>query len=217
MTSGVICPRTDLYVGPGSGASFDPGYQWLSLSKEAGDKNKHFSTLSHKSRVLPYPEKDRISGGFHVPFELDSTPGVNSVITQEIGKLKVRDLRTPIVKSTVDGETEEDDKRGGQKILDGGIDVNNLLKEERLNFLTNYSTRRQVREMGFKADVDSVICTETEKGFRITNEYNGSKLFSCMDLKIIECQRAQCMVFRKKEMWRTDQDRVKTEAFSPMR
>ena len=131
------------------------------------------ATSKQKTRQLPDAEDDRLLEGLRVPFDLDSMPGINSVITQEIGKLKPKDLRMAIERNIADKAKRADEQaklseKGG---VANTLDINSILSDERMNFDTAHVSKRQIREMAFLADVDGVVSTEQEKGFRISNEY----------------------------------------------
>jgi len=88
-----------------------------------------------RTGLLPPPEGDRIMEGLRVPPNLDTVPGVNFVITQEVGKLKPKDLKLAIDKNRAERELRAEEQRriraegGGAGVLDlGGI-----LAEERMN------------------------------------------------------------------------------------
>lgn len=213
--AGLLKPR-----GPGGGAVFDPGAQWLtsSISEKRIQRESKGITGPLASTILPPPEQDRLIEGVRIPPNLDNMPGVNFVITQERGKLKPKDLRAAIERNVADRERRaaEQQKMREEGGGAGTLDINGILAEERLNSSGSDPFKRQLREMAFLADVDEVQKLELEKGFRVSGEYLGANLLSAMDIEVILKQRQQNAAHKAREDWRTDQSRLSTALYTPM-
>ena len=198
VVTGIDVKRTFLdkpvLRGIGSGSSFDPGVEWITgLAIKQKEKRKVADDVMKTTGLLPPPQPDRIIEGLRVPPNLDVVPGVNFVLTQEVGKLKPKDLKIAIERNRQDREKRAEEQRkmreegGGAGVLD----LSGILAEERLNSLESDPFKRQLREMACLSDIDDVQKQEIEKGFRVSEEYIGANILSSLDVEIIIKQRKQ--------------------------
>ena len=72
-----------------------------------------------------------------------------------------------------------------------------------------------LRELAFLADVEEVDKQETEKEFRVSEEYLGSNLLSPEDVEVILWQRKLMSLRRKRSDWRVTQSRQHNKLFPP--
>jgi hypothetical protein len=101
-------------MGPGSGAVFDAGSQWVDALHQKKFKKKQKKRAQEAAAgtgvgltgtsvgpdgLVPAVSEDRIIDGYRIPPTLDSTTAVNFVLTQERGKLKPKDLKAAIEKN----------------------------------------------------------------------------------------------------------------------
>jgi hypothetical protein len=158
--------------------------------------------------TLQFDRSDRTVEGLRIPYSLESTNAVNFVLTQEPGKLKPKDLKVAIEKNRAERELRAEEQRkireesGGA----GGLDLRGILSEEKLNVSKSGSENafnRQLREIAFLADVEEVEKQETEKEFRISEDYIGSTLLSDHDVQVVYKQRELLALYQKKQRWNT--------------
>ncbi len=209
--------------GPGSGAHFDAGAQWMSSMRAKAHRKKKSQTAGRLDAV---PEDTTRGGGgletvegLRVPTNLDSVGTVSFVLTQETGKLKPKDLKAAIEKNRAEKKLREEEQRkireqGG---LSGasGLDLRSVMAEENLNAAEGDSFKRQLREMAFLADVDDVAKEETEKAFRTSEQYLGSSLLSEEDVASIQAHRALASRVAAMNSWKRTLDRQSTELYPP--
>ena len=203
--------------GPGSGAVFDAGAQWLS------SKNiKRYKQLQKaKQRLGPVPEEDPYTTveGLRIPENLDTVGTVSFVITQETGKLKPKDLKAAIERNRAEkkkrAEEQQKIREQGGAGAGAGLDVRSILSEEKLNVVEGDAFKRQLREMAFLADVDDVNKEEIEKTFRTSEEYLGSIMLSDADIELIATQRKSAAREQAVVNWSRTLDRQHTELFPP--
>eukprot|EP01034_Spumella_vulgaris_P029722 gene29722-36814_t len=69
--------------------------------------------------------------------------------------------------------------------------------------------------MAFLADVEDVEKQETEKEFRISEDFLGAHILSQEDVTVVYKQRAKAALHNKKLEWRTAQSRQHTGKYSP--
>lgn len=205
--------------GPGSGAVFDAGAQWMS-----SQNMKRYKQLQKaKARLSSVPESDIYATveGLRIPDNLDTVGTVSFVLTQETGKLKPKDLKAAIEKNRAEKKRRAEEQ---QKIREqggmgsgssGGLDVRSILSEERLNVADGDAFKRQLREMAFLADVDDVNKEEIEKTFRTSEEYLGSNQLSESDLQIVAEQRNLAARHAALGTWCRTLDRQRTDLFAP--
>lgn len=205
--------------GPGSGAVFDAGAQWVSSRNL-----KRFKQLQRaKARLAAVPEADIYTTveGLRIPENLDTVGTVGFVLTQETGKLKPKDLKAAIEKNRAERKKRADEQQkirdqGGQSALGGvGLDLRSILSEEQLNVQDGNAFKRQLREMAFLADVDDVNKEEIEKTFRTSEQFLGSNQLSQTDLDIIVAQRRLAARHAAVDSWSRTIDRQHTESFAP--
>ena len=95
--------------GPGSGAVFDAGGQFMASKRRRQLLKKMTMDMTaiseEKMGLLPPPDEDKLVEGLRVPPSIvdvepgHAVPGVNFLITQEVGKLKPKDLKVAIQKN----------------------------------------------------------------------------------------------------------------------
>lgn len=205
--------------GPGSGAVFDAGAQWLS----AQNKRRYKQLQKAKARLSVVPEHDPYATieGLRIPDNLDTVGTVSFVLTQETGKLKPKDLKAAIEKNRAEKKrrAEEQQKireQGGMgSAAAGGLDVRSILSEEQMNVTEGDAFQRQLREMAFLADVDDISKEELEKTFRTSEEYLGSNQLGDSDLEIIAAQRKRAAGDAALRSWSRTLDRQSTELLPP--
>lgn len=168
--------------------------------------------MSLKLTATANLESDRIYEGLRIPASLDNTLAVNFVLTQEPGKLKPKDLKNAIERSRAERELRAEEQR---KIREEGggaglLDLRGILAEERQNASDADPFQRQLRELAFLADVDEVDKQETEKSFRVSEDYLGSDLLSADDIEVVKRQRAKASLYKLKSSWRNVQARQVT-------
>jgi hypothetical protein len=113
-------------VGPGSGAVFDAGSQWIDIqhqkqfkkSRKKRQSDPNNATKSAVGSVLPSVSEDKVIDGYRIPPVLDSTTAVNFVLTQERGKLKPKDLKVAIEKNRAERDMRALEQK---KMRDGTI------------------------------------------------------------------------------------------------
>lgn len=202
--------------GPGSGLVFDAGSQWISAHqrKQTDRKVDSESTIN---RILPSHGGDHIISGLRVPAFLDHTTSVSYVLTQEEGKLKPKDLKIAIEKNRADRELKaKEQKKIRDQVGDAGmLDLRGILAEERLNVNEGDSFQRQLRELAFSMEVDDVRKLESEKEFRVSEEFIGTTLLSEDDVAVISHQRKKFTLHKKQREWQGIISRQHSSMFSP--
>ena len=222
--------------GPGSGIVFDAGAQWASLqhaqytkklkkgkskgnNADGADGGDDTDADAGTDEEKGGPEsQEKVVAGLRIPAMLDSVTSTNFVLTQEAGKLKPKDLKAAIDRNRAErearaAEQERMREEGGGA---GSLDRMGVLAEEKMNVAGDGDPfKRQLRELAFLADVDEVEKQETDKEFRVSEEYLGALLLSDEDVEAIERQR-QLMALRKKRAdWRVMQSRQHSKLFPP--
>ena len=220
--------------GPGSGIVFDAGAQWASLQHAHYTTRKLTKSKSKGNNVDGAGDdadagtdeekgggtesQEKVVAGLRIPAMLDSVASTNFVLTQEAGKLKPKDLKAAIDRNRAErearaAEQERMREEGGGA---GSLDRMGVLAEEKMNVAGDGDPfQRQLRELAFLADVDEVEKQETDKEFRVSEEYLGAVLLSDEDVEVIERQR-QLMALRKKRAdWRVIQSRQHSKLFPP--
>eukprot|EP01036_Dinobryon_divergens_P036139 gene36139-46987_t len=212
-------------VGLGSGAVFDAGAEYIStlhrkqhmtnMKTRTNSKMMKMSLLSQDMNNVTGNstgsnemegegggEGSRIVEGVTIPKKLDGTAAVNFILTQEPGKLKPKDLKVAIDKAktlrerrTADQQTIRSLGGGG---LDGALDLNGLLAEERINLEEGNAYKRQLRELAFLADVEAVRKRESEKDFRVSEEFLGVDPITLEEVGLVLEQRKETAKFLKK-------------------
>jgi hypothetical protein len=82
--------------GPGSGAVFDAGAQWVSAQNMRRYKQLQKALKANKLSVVPETDPYTTVEGLRIPDNLDTVGTVSFVLTQETGKLKPKDLKAAI-------------------------------------------------------------------------------------------------------------------------
>lgn len=164
--------------------------------------------LLTKSIAYIDPE-DRVVEGLRIPANLNTVNSVSFVLTQEPGKLKPKDLKMAIERNRAEREHRAEEQRklreeGGGA---GMLDLRGILAEEKLNAKEGDAFQRQLREMAFLADVEEVEKLETEKTFRVSEDYLGSHLMNAEDIDFVYRQREMTRVLQMKGRWRHRQAR----------
>jgi hypothetical protein len=204
--------------GVGSGNAFDAGAEWMT---------QHNAKLLYKTQSADGSANNKTSSvsnsevveGLRIPKDLNSTFAVNFVLTSEVGKLKPKDLKAAIDKNREEKRRQalEQDKireaSGGKEtaVSGGSLDLKAILAEELLNVEKGDAFKRQLREMAFLADVDDVKKCETEKAFRVSEEFLGANMLSENDISVIKQQRKAMELHRKNTAWRDIQSRKFSE------
>ena len=205
--------------GAGSGGVYDAGGKWMATAQ--GEKVKAVNTkrlAGTYSSSVPNMKESRIVEGLKIPPTLDAPFDVNFVVTQEVGKLKPKDLKVAIERSRAEKEQRVAEQ---QKMRDEGggaglLDLRSILSEEMMNAEDSDDPfQKQLREMAFLADVDELAKAEIEKGFRVSEESIGSTLLSPDDVSVIMAERSRALMHKKRSEWRKLQSRQLTEAFPP--
>jgi len=198
-------------VGPGSGAVFDAGAEWISR------KHKKDFNASNTQSLLPEAERERIVEGVTIPNKLDSTTAVNFVLTQEAGKLKPKDLKVAIENSRA---TREKRSREQQTIRlqsgagqDGTMDLEGLLAEENLNAEEGSAYKRQLRELAFLSELEEVRKRESEKEFRVSEEYIGVDPVTLEEVEALLERRREIALLQRQNEWKKVINRRVTEKF----
>ena len=182
--------------GPGSGAHFDAGAQWIT-SFTAKQYQQNLTRIKEEKEQKEEGSMDTIEG-LKIPSNLDTVGTVNFVLTQETGKLKPKDLKAAIERNRAEkklrAEEQQKIREQGGSAGGSGLDLRSVLAEERLNNDVGDAFKRQLREMAFLADVDDVAKEEVEKSFRTSEEYLGSNLLTAEDIASITAQRIMSQV-----------------------
>lgn len=199
--------------GIGSGNVFDAGAEWV--SQKNSQTNRKMKTISESDQNMETVE------GLRIPRKLDSVAAVNFVITQEVGKLKPKDLKIAIEKNRAEKKKQAIEQQkiresgGLGATIGGGLDLRAILSEEMLNVDQGDAFKRQLREMAFLADVEDVKHLEEEKAFRVSEEYLGTNMLSEDDINVILQQRKSLALHQKNSMWREIQAKKHSEYFTP--
>eukprot|EP01038_Epipyxis_sp_PR26KG_P010290 gene10290-13833_t len=169
-------------------------------------------------KLLSTMQLDRQYEGLRIPPTLDGTGAVNFVLTQEAGKLKPKDLKAAIEKNRADKEHRAKEQKKIREEGGGGgdLDLRGILADERLNSHEIDPFKRQLREMAFLADLEETDRRETEKEFRISEEYCGSNLLSGDEISIVHRQRSIAQMHQRRSLWRTVQVRNHTAKYGPL-
>lgn len=202
--------------GVGSGIVFDAGAQWATLKQKQIQK-KLAASSSPPRGIVPPKFDDTLVEGLRIPPNLDTFPSVNFVYTQEPGKLKPKDLKVAIEKSRAERELRAAEQK---KIREEGggaglLDLRGILADERLNLVEGDPFKRQLREMAFLADAEDVGKQETEKQFRVSEEFIGALQLSDVDLALVCRQRDQAHRHKQRASWRAASSRQHTASFPP--
>ena len=205
--------------GVGSGKGVDAGAEWATTHARKVAESKKSSTgegtISHST-----PNEEKVVEGLRIPSKLNSVAAVNFVLTQEIGKLKPKDLKIAIEKNRAErklqAEEQQKIREEGGSGAGGELDLRAILADEKLNLEKGDPFKRQLREMAFLADVDEVKKMEINKGFRISEEFLGSNMLSEEDIQTIRDQRKALSRHRARTDWRTCHKRMVKEHFMPL-
>lgn len=204
--------------GVGSGKGVDAGAEWATMHSRKVAERKNRSSVT-ETVSLPQ-EEEKVVEGLRIPQKLGSVAAVNFVLTQEIGKLKPKDLKIAIEKNRAERKLQAEEQ---QKIRDEGgsgtggeLDLRAVLADEKLNLEKGDPFKRQLREMAFLADVEEVQKMEIEKGFRVSEEFLGSSMLSEEDIQIVRDQRKTLKQHRARTDWRMSHKRMTKEHFLPL-
>lgn len=205
--------------GPGAGAVFDAGAQWMTQQH----KQRYLNGTLQKATINLPTEKHRVIDGIKVPVGLNNTTAVNYVLTQVPGKLKPQDLKTAIDGARAEREQRAEDqakirnslREGSSDVAasTGAMDVNALLAEERMNIDAGDPYKRQMREMAFLVDLEELQKVESEKTFRISEEFLGSDIISSEDISLVLAQREETASFKRLKAWKESLSRVTTHKY----
>jgi hypothetical protein len=206
--------------GPGSGAVYDAGGQWMTLNQQKKMSVRREKKINGTTSedIIPKINDDQVIEMLRIPPSLDSVPAVTFVLTQEPGKLKPKDLKVAIERNRAEREIRAEEQK---KIREEGggaglLDLRGILAEERLNMeQAGDPFKRQLREMAFLADIDDVDKLEIEKGFRISEEYIGANLLESCDISLVLKQREKANLYKKRSDWRKVQERQLTNSYPP--
>ena len=173
--------------------------------------------MSFKTTTIARVDTEKVYEGLRIPPTLDTVTSVNFVLTQEPGKLKPKDLKAAIERNRAEREQRAEEQK---RLRDEGggaglLDLRGILAEERLNSNEGDPFQRQLREMAFLADVEEVDKLETEKGFRVSEDYLGSQILGEGDISIVYKQRRLAALHKKRTEWRRLQARNHTGLFTP--
>lgn len=127
MVTKPLVPR-----GPGSGAFFDPGSEWILQHHQRLDRNKKKSSSSSTwnqeiegtstsfgQTGLPAVSREVVKEGYTLPLILEGVPAVNSVLTQVPGKLKPKDLKAAIAKTREERERRQREQENLRASMSG--------------------------------------------------------------------------------------------------
>jgi hypothetical protein len=200
--------------GVGSGNVFDTGAEFIS-SQARLHHTLHPAQNSKSSKSFA---TDKIVEGLRVPLNLNSTAAVNSVLTQEPGKLKPKDLKSAIERNREERRKQEQEqarlREEGGGGIGRGLDLRAILADEKLNCDSGDVFKRQLREMAFLADMEETKKEEAEKSFRVSEEFLGAAILSSEDLKAIQRQRQIYRQHTNRTSWRDRVSRMETVSFS---
>jgi hypothetical protein len=206
---------------------FDTGGQFLAsrmrkqLLKKLATSMDMTTIAEEKMGLLPPPEQDKIVEGLRVPpgiaDPLGAKSGVNFLITQEVGKLKPKDLKVAIQKNRKEKERRAEEQREMRETGGGGgmLDLNAILAEERMNDGDADAMKRQMRELAFLADIDDLQKQDAEKQFRVNQEFVGSDILKAEDVAVVIEQRRVAALHNSRDAWRMVQAREGNKLFAP--
>jgi hypothetical protein len=207
--------------GVGSGQVFDAGAEWATThSRRVAESKMKNGATSTSSFPENEGNQEKVVEGLRIPSQLNSVAAVNFVLTQEIGKLKPKDLKIAIEKNRAERKLQAEeqqkirDEAGGGNV--GEIDLRAVLADEKLNLEKGDPFKRQLREMAFLADVDELKKMEIEKGFRVSEEFLGSTMLSEEDLQTVRDQRKELKRHQARTDWRSSHKRMSKEHFMPL-
>ena len=160
----------------------------------------------HLNSSITRIESEKIIEGLRIPTSLDRTSNVNFVLTQESGKLKPKDLKIAIERNRAEKLRRQEEQNRFRKdgAPDGFLDLRSILIEENASIDSGDPFKRQIREMAFLSDIDDVQKLETEKMFRISEDYLGSPLLSTIEVEKIKQQRQINDIYRARNSWERD-------------
>eukprot|EP00595_Chromulina_sp_UTEXLB2642_P002782 CAMPEP_0196767088 /NCGR_PEP_ID=MMETSP1095-20130614/35607_1 /TAXON_ID=96789 ORGANISM="Chromulina nebulosa, Strain UTEXLB2642" /NCGR_SAMPLE_ID=MMETSP1095 /ASSEMBLY_ACC=CAM_ASM_000446 /LENGTH=137 /DNA_ID=CAMNT_0042133173 /DNA_START=858 /DNA_END=1268 /DNA_ORIENTATION=- len=113
--------------GIGSGAVFDSGSEWISNKQ----KQVTMKLKSNQVNQNDLKSKEVIINGYKIPDSIDGVTNTNYILTQEIGKLKPKDLKIAIINHKIQQEKQNEILRLQNQSNELGIlTLNEIISDE---------------------------------------------------------------------------------------
>ncbi|CAM9573344.1 unnamed protein product [Chrysoparadoxa australica] len=206
--------------GIGSGAAFDAGGSWLEEKKrKAYQRKKEEGTLRTWASLLG-PDgngaRPEVVEGLVIPADLSSTNATNFVLTQQVGKLKPKDLKAAIQAAREERRRQLEEREQLRELIAAG--TGSISEQASLSgrVITAYEgtallmpTTAQMKEMAFLQDCHAVEQEETEREFKTSHEHLGEPLISPQELG--EVLEHRVMVQKSMAKRRREDERNATE------
>ena len=173
------------WAGIGSGAAIDAGGTWVELEKKKRMEASGTNAASRKKEpAAPQAPAESEVDGLRIPRDLSTVTAVNFVLTQEVGKLKPKDLRKAIDEQRAIREKQRIEQEaiiasGGGETMAQKI-ISSTLAElaEAAAEDGDGGNKRQLKEMAFLQSLRDIDKEEKDREFQTQRECIGSDLLT---------------------------------------
>ena len=218
--------------GLGSGAAIDVGGAYIGIKTKRRHRRK-METLRQDSLNMTSEEleemakkqnKDEIPDetvvdGIRIPRDLSNMSAVNFVLTQEIGKLKPKDLKIAVAKQRAMREKRRLEQEAMKTLSAGAMVANSdaIINEVVLSADTSKKKGRQLKELVFLQELRDLKKNEEELEFQTQRVRKGNNLLNDKDINRINLARSKTDAAKSRMKRASERTRYGTQAFGPLR
>eukprot|EP00943_MAST-04B_sp_MAST-4B-sp1_P004451 g4451.t1 len=217
--------------GLGSGAAIDVGGAYIGIKTKRRHRRKmetlrqdslnmtseELENMAKKKNKNEIPDETLVDG-IRIPRDLSTMSAVNFVLTQEVGKLKPKDLKIAVAKQRAMREKRRLEQEA-MKTLSAGTMVANsdaIINETVLSADMSKNKDRQLKEMVFLQELRDLKKKEEELEFQTQRIRIGDNLLSSEDLKRIAIARNKTNETKARINRASERARYGTEMFGAL-
>jgi hypothetical protein len=224
--------KADLpWHGLGSGAAIDAGGAFIGLKVRKQHRAKTKRVLNEsmtmtseeliakakKQSASEIPE-ETVVDGIRIPRDLSTMTSVNFVLTQEVGKLKPKDLKRAVAQQRALREKRRLEQEALKQQSSSGAMVANAdsIVAEAVARVKGKQSTRQLKEMVFLQELRDLTKMEEDLEFQTQKERLGNYLLSKTDIERISLAREESAKAKKHITRASERRRFVTHALGPL-
>jgi hypothetical protein len=224
--------KADLsWHGLGSGAAIDAGGAYIGIKTRKRHRRKmeisKQNSLTMTSEELKAKAKEdskhdipeeTVVDGIRIPRDLSTMSSVNFVLTQEVGKLKPKDLKKAVTQQRAMREKRRLEQEALKKQNSGGMvpDAESIITSV-VNSVGGKQSTRQLKEMVFLQEFRDLTKGEEDLEFQTQRERIGNVLIKKQDTERILLARAAAQESKLRVHREKDRRRYFTQVQGPLR
>ena len=218
--------------GVGSGAAIDVGGAYIGIKTKRRHRRK-METLKQDSLNMTSEEMEAVAkkkneneipdetivDGIRIPRDLSNMSSVNFVLTQEVGKLKPKDLKVAIAKQRAMREKRRLEQEAMKKLSAGTMVANadSIINETVLSADMSKNKDRQLKEMVFLQELRDLKKNEEELEFQTQRLRVGNDVLDEKDLDRINIAREKTTETKARMTRASERARYHTKAYGALR